>query len=141
MTATPARQYYMVLSEACPEVMGPVREVVRVYLRLWSKSELSPLAELGVTELLTNVHKHTFGACELLVRETADGITVEVTDFDSTLPVVREPTEGEENGRGLFLLSVLMEDLRFEPLLGGKRVWFRLRVSSPCHGDLPGTSN
>ncbi|MFF5213422.1 ATP-binding protein [Streptosporangium sp. NPDC000396] len=126
-TAAPARQYYMVLSEVCPEVMGPVREMVRAHLRLWRRSELSSVAELGVTELLTNVHKHAPGACELLVRETVDGITVEVTDFDSVLPAVKEPTEDEESGRGLFLLSMLTETLQIEPLRGGKRVWFHLR--------------
>ncbi|MBG0813326.1 ATP-binding protein [Planomonospora sp. ID82291] len=130
-TAASTRQYSMVLSEVCPEMMGPAREMVRAHLRFWRKSELSPVAELGVTELLTNVHKHAPGSCELLVRETADGVTVEVTDFDSVLPAVKESTESEENGRGLFLLSVLTEDLRIEPLLGGKRVWFRLRGPSP----------
>lgn len=30
--APTARQYYMVLSEVCPDVLGPVREIVRVYL-------------------------------------------------------------------------------------------------------------
>jgi anti-sigma regulatory factor (Ser/Thr protein kinase) len=126
-TAAPtARQYYMVLSEVCPDVIGPVREMVRVYLGLWRKAELSFVAELGVTELLTNVHKHAHSGCEVLVRETAGGITVEVTDFDDTLPVMKEPTQDEESGRGLFLLSMLAEDLMFEPLLGGKRVWFRL---------------
>jgi hypothetical protein len=55
----------------------------------------------------------------MLVRETADGITVEATDFNDTLPVMKDPKQDEESGRGLFLLSMLAEDLMFEPLLGG----------------------
>ncbi|MEV5408915.1 ATP-binding protein [Thermopolyspora sp. NPDC052614] len=134
-TDAPARQYYMVLSEAHPAIVRPVREVLRAHLRLWCKSELSSVAELGVTELLTNVHKHASGICELLVREMPDGITIEVTDFENRLPIVKESVEDEEGGRGLFLLSVLTDDLGFEPLLGGKRVWFRLRwPPSACDG-------
>ncbi|MFF0306276.1 ATP-binding protein [Streptosporangium sp. NPDC004379] len=131
----PARQCYMVFSEVDPEVVGPVRELVRVHLRLWHRGELSFVAELGVTELLTNVYKHAPGACELLVRETVDGITIEVTDFDSALPTVKEPLLDEEGGRGLFMLSMLTEDLRVEPLLGGKCVWFRLRETRPGPGE------
>ncbi|WP_162641401.1 ATP-binding protein [Streptosporangium sp. 'caverna'] len=115
------------LTRVYAEVIGPVREIVRIHLRVWRKSDLSFTAELGVTELLTNVHKHTRGGCEVLLRETPDGITIAVTDFDDTLPAVKEPALDEEGGRGLFLLSLLTDDLEIEPLLGGKRVWFRLR--------------
>jgi Anti-sigma regulatory factor (Ser/Thr protein kinase) len=128
VTAASDRQYYLVLSEAHPELMRPVRELLRAHLRLWHKGALSSVAELGVTELLANVYKHASGICELLVRETPDGIVVEVTDFGNSLPTVKQPADDEEGGRGLFLLSALTDDLGFEPLLGGKRVWFRLQA-------------
>ena len=129
------RQYYMVLPGVRPDALEPVREIMRAHLRLWRKSDLSDAAELGVTELLTNVWKHTCGDCELLVRETLDGIVVGVTDFSSTLPSVKEPTEDQEGGRGLFLLSVVADELSAEPLLHGKRVWFRLDHAASRQGQ------
>src|SRR5690606_36163868 len=89
--AASGRQYSMALSEAHPELMRPVREVLRAHLRLWRKAALTSAAELGLTELLTNVYKHAPGTCELLVRETPDGIVVEVTDAGRALPTVKEP--------------------------------------------------
>lgn len=122
------RQYQVVLPDVSPEVVEPMREVVRAHLRLWDKAELSFVAELGVTELLANVWKHAAGDCELLVRETPDGVVVAVTDFEDTLPEVRDAGQDEENGRGLFLLAAMAEELDVQPLLEGKRVWFRLRA-------------
>jgi anti-sigma regulatory factor (Ser/Thr protein kinase) len=62
------------------------------------------------------------------VRETADGIVVGVTDFDEGLPAVKEPSPQEEGGRGLFLLSVIADELATERLERGKQVWFRLNL-------------
>ncbi len=123
-------QYRMVLPEVRPEAMGPVREIVRAHLRLWRKSELSDVAVLGVTELLTNVLKHAPGDCELLMRETPDGVFVGVTDYVDSLPTVRQPSDGQTGGWGLFLLADVAAELDVKPLPHGKQVWFRL--GGPC---------
>jgi anti-sigma regulatory factor (Ser/Thr protein kinase) len=127
MTVEAVRQCRMALPGICPDEIGPVREIVRAHLRLWRKTSLSGLAELGVSELLTNVCKHASGDCELLVREMPDGILVAVTDFDDRLPIVKEPTGDQESGRGLFLLMSVVDQMAVEPLLYGKQVWFRLK--------------
>ncbi|MFI9588573.1 ATP-binding protein [Streptomyces sp. NPDC052236] len=134
MVISPVRQHHMVLPEISPDSMEPVREIVRILLRMWRKSDLSFVAELGVTELLTNVWKHAPGACELLVRDTPDGVMVGVTDFDDALPAVKEPADDAECGRGLFLLAELTEELHTQPLLTGKQVWFRLS-QTPADGE------
>lgn len=126
MAANPVRQHHMTLPGITPEAMEPVREIMRTLLRMWRKSELAFVAELGVTELLTNVLKHTPGDCELLVREIPDGVLVGVTDFEDALPAVKEPADHAEDGRGLFLLSALVDELETQPLLRGKQIWFRL---------------
>ncbi|KUN02102.1 hypothetical protein AQI95_28915 [Streptomyces yokosukanensis] len=77
---------------------------------------------LGWPELLTNAWKHTPCDCELLVRETPDGVLVEVTDFADALPALKEPADDAEGGRGLYLLSALVEELESQPLLRGKQV-------------------
>ena len=109
-----------------PEMMRDVREIVRAQLRMWRKSELSDVAKLGVTELLTNVFLHTGGGGELLVRETPDGVRVGVTDFDGRPPLAREPRRDTTGGRGLLLLSCLVGELETELLPQGKEVRFSL---------------
>ncbi|MBT2457275.1 hypothetical protein [Streptomyces sp. ISL-86] len=49
-----------------------------------------------------------------------DGVLVGVTDFEDTLPAVKDPDEDAEGGRGLFLLSCLADELQTQPLLKGK---------------------
>ncbi|MFK0154295.1 ATP-binding protein [Streptomyces sp. NPDC090493] len=126
MAVNPVRQHHMVLPAVTPQSLECVRKIVRVLLRMWSKSELEFVTELGVTELLTNVFKHTPGYCELSVRETPDGIVVGVTDSEDALPAVKDPGDDAEGGRGLFLLSCLADELQIQPLLHGKQVWFRI---------------
>ncbi|GAA1215187.1 hypothetical protein GCM10009665_01270 [Kitasatospora nipponensis] len=113
--------------------------MVRTQLRIWGKDELCEVAELGVTELLTNVLVHASGDCELLVGETSDGVVVGATDFDDGLPVAKEPTDDEPGGRGLFLLSQLAEEFGVRPLARGKQVWFRLALATGANEQQPGT--
>ena len=131
-----ARQYHLVLPEIHPSALAIIREILDAHLRLWEKTELGFLIALGVTELLTNVHKHTRGDCELLVRDMPDGVLVAVTDFDAGLPAIKEPGETEESGRGLFLLSTLADELSVQPLRLGKRIRFLVReglqLDGPC---------
>ncbi|MFJ4674056.1 ATP-binding protein [Kitasatospora purpeofusca] len=110
-----------------PEAMGHVREIVRAQLRIWRKGEFADAAELGVTELLTNVLLHTVGGGELLVRETSDGICVGVTDFDDRLPLAGEPDPDATGGRGLLLLAGLVGEQEIELLPRGKEIRFSLR--------------
>ncbi|MFD6468774.1 ATP-binding protein [Streptomyces goshikiensis] len=110
-----------------PESMRYVRQIMRAQLRMWRKSEFSDVAELGVTELLTNVFRHARGGGELLVSETTDGIRVGVTDFDGRLPVAGEPTCEAPGGRGLHLLAGLVNEVGAQALPQGKEVWFDLR--------------
>ncbi|MFF3015898.1 ATP-binding protein [Streptomyces sp. NPDC057939] len=120
-------EFRLVIPVVRPESMGCVREIVRAQLRMWRKSEFSDLAELGVTELLTNVLRHAGGGGELLVSETADGIRVGVTDFHGRLPVAGKPTREAIGGRGLYLLAHLVNEVGTQVLPQGKEVWFDLR--------------
>ena len=120
------RHYRTALPGLCPEAMGPLRQIARAHLCLWGRTGLTEVVELGVTELLTNVCKHTAGDCELMIEETPYGVLVAVTDFDDRMPTVGEAADDMEGGRGLFLLSALVDELAMESLPLGKRVSFRL---------------
>ncbi|GAA2837072.1 ATP-binding protein [Kitasatospora aburaviensis] len=120
------RHYRAALPGIQPEAMGLLRQIVRAHLRLWDKVELTEIAELCVTELLTNVCKHTAGDCELHMEETPDGILVAITDFDDTMPTIQKPADDTEGGRGLVLLSALVNELTTVSIPLGKRISFRL---------------
>ena len=137
MAVDPVRQQHLVLPGVRPETVGPVREIVRAVLRLWERSELGFVVELGVTELLTNVWRHTPGDCELLVRELADGVLVAVTNFGVALPALTAPADDAEAGRGLLLLSALVDELDVLPLPCGKRVWFQLSTTADTAQHCP----
>jgi anti-sigma regulatory factor (Ser/Thr protein kinase) len=137
MTVNPVRQQHLVLPGVRPETVGPVRELVRCLLRLWDRNELGFVVELGVTELLTNVWRHTPGDCELLVRDLADGVMVAVTDFCAELPTLEAPADEAEAGRGLLLLSSLVDELDVLPLPCGKRISFQLNCTADTAQNCP----
>jgi anti-sigma regulatory factor (Ser/Thr protein kinase) len=86
---------------------------------------------LLVSELVTNAIRH--GRPPLTVRaEHIDGaVTVGVEDASSTLPVPAEDTSWDASGgRGLHLVEALADCWGVTRNRNGKRVWFRLQVSS-----------
>ncbi|WP_051741242.1 ATP-binding protein [Kitasatospora sp. MBT66] len=127
-------EYRLVIPAVRPELMGCVREIMRAQLRMWRKSQFSDVAELGVTELLTNVLRHAPGGSELLVSETVDGIRVGVTDFDERLPVAGRPMREATGGWGLQLLTDLVDEVGTRVLPQGKEVWFDLRAKGGLAG-------
>ncbi|MGK4581724.1 ATP-binding protein [Kitasatospora sp. HPMI-4] len=136
MPVTPVtreRRFFTVLVATAAQDVRPMRTVAKAHLVLWDKAELTDLVLLGLSELLSNVVKHAPGDCEVRLRDVAAGVEVAVTDFAVGLPVVKEPTEEEPGGRGLFLLSQLVQELTVEPLDCGKQV--RLLMKLPDVDD------
>ncbi len=121
---------------ADPHVLAAVRQFIGARLREWGLEELRPAAAMCVTELLSNVHKHTASPeCVLELRRIAQGIRVSVRDGEPSPPVMREPDCLSERGRGLFLLSETADAWGFEPEGPGKEVWFVLNARTEgTHG-------
>lgn len=114
-----------------PHSLAVVRRVVRAQLRAWQCEELTPPAAMGVTELLSNVHKHVRSPeCVLTLRKITGGIRVSVIDTDPRMPVAGEPDHLSESGRGLFLLSETVQEWGAVPTRDGKEVWFVLRTEA-----------
>ena len=74
--------------QALPSRIGQVRRIVSAQLRYWHLDSSIDRAALGVTELLTNVHRHAQPdkTCTVEIELLLDRLTVSVHDHDPRLP-------------------------------------------------------
>lgn len=115
--------------QALPSRIGQVRRIVSAQLRYWHLDPLIDQAALGVTELLTNVHRHAQPdkVCTVEIELLLDRLTVSVHDHDPRLPEVRDAEPFETCGRGLAMVAAVSESWGVRPRGdSGKVVWFTL---------------
>ncbi|WP_174518231.1 ATP-binding protein [Streptomyces vietnamensis] len=142
MISEPSR-YYAVELQALPSRIGQVRRIISAHLRHWQLDALVDQAVLGVTELLTNVHRHAQPdkGCRVEVELLLDRLTVSVRDHDPRLPEVGpveafglldDPDALATSGRGLAIVGAVSESWGIRPCgADGKVVWFTL-TAPPC---------
>lgn len=123
--------------QALPSRIGQVRRIVSAQLRYWRLDPLIDRAALGVTELLTNVHRHAQPDknCTVEIELQLDRLTVSVRDHDPRLPVVEDGTETAPDatcGRGLAMVAAVSESWGVRPHDDGKVVWFTLPAPKPA---------
>ncbi|GGJ07281.1 ATPase [Streptomyces brasiliensis] len=115
--------------QALPSRIGQVRRIVSAQLRYWHLDPLIDRAALGVTELLTNVHRHAQPdkSCTVEIELLPDRLTVSVRDHDPRLPVLEEAEALDTTGRGLAMVAAVSESWGARPDGdSGKVVWFTL---------------
>ncbi|MER5760061.1 ATP-binding protein [Streptomyces sp. NPDC002082] len=151
-----SRRHCVVELQALPLRIGQIRRIVSAQLRHWQLDPLIDRAALGVTELLSNVHRHAQPdkTCTVEIELRLGRLTVSVYDSDPRLPMLRHsgdcgssaasapagsarPAGGspvdalETSGRGLALVAALSEawGARQQEDCPGKVVWFSLRAA------------
>ena len=93
----------------------------------WARAEIVDAAELVVTELVTNAVVHAQTSCELRLFRADERLRIEVDDGGTGSPDVRLAADGDENGRGLVLVSAMSSAWGVVALpSGAKRVWAEL---------------
>ncbi|ALC31279.1 ATP-binding protein [Streptomyces sp. KAI-26] len=115
--------------QALPSRIGQVRRIISAQLRYWHLDPLIDQAALGVTELLTNVHRHAQPdkSCTVDIELLLDRLTVSVHDHDPRVPTVNEADSFATSGRGLALIAAVSESWGVRPSgAAGKVVWFTL---------------
>jgi anti-sigma regulatory factor (Ser/Thr protein kinase) len=120
--------------QALPSRIGQVRRIVSAQLRYWHLDALIDRASLGVTELLSNVHRHAEPdkMCTVEIELLLDRLTVSVRDHDPRLPAVCDAEPGSTCGRGLAMIAELSESWGARPDgETGKVVWFTLSARAP----------
>lgn len=102
-----------------------VRRDLRQQLAHWGDAGRSDIAELLISELVTNALVHTDRGAVVTVTVT-DRLRVEVRDFVSRRPQPRRPTTEGTSGRGLMLVRSLADAWGIRMHGVGKSVWFEL---------------
>jgi hypothetical protein len=104
-------------------------------------------AALGVTELLSNVHRHARPdkSCTVEIELLPDRLTVSVRDHDPRLPVPADAGDSTDAGplatcgRGLAMVAAVSESWGARPDgENGKVVWFTLPAPAAVRGPVAG---
>ena len=105
------------------------RSLIRRPLRQWGLTDLIPVAELVVSELVTNAVRYAQSKISLrLVLEGA--LFCEILDDSAALPRLRQASEDDERGRGLQVVSQVAQRWGTRRTGTGKVVWCELPVPS-----------
>ncbi|MGW7056144.1 ATP-binding protein [Streptomyces sp. NPDC054887] len=134
--ATPAdRAWAGAAYDGTSEDIGNARRFVVGFLarlreerRLDISSHVTGVAQLVVSELVTNACKYAPGPCVLSVELAGNALEITVWDSDPVLPVARAADPGRVGGHGLEIVGALCGALEAwrEPI--GKRVKARVPV-------------
>jgi anti-sigma regulatory factor (Ser/Thr protein kinase) len=140
------------IAAECPLPPLPIsvqaaRAFVRLTLSSWGLDVLVENAEVVASELATNAVKTTgelhrvplqhgpyIGVRVLLLAKT---VVLEVADDDPRPPVLQDVDENQENGRGLFIVTMLAECWDYYPSGNGKVVWAELAIPSEALAEAP----
>jgi anti-sigma regulatory factor (Ser/Thr protein kinase) len=113
-----------------PEARRALRELLGQWGRP-GRSDISDVAELLTSELVTNAIVHTDHDAVLTATVGPRGLHVEVRDFVARRPRPRRPVADDgTNGRGLFLVETLADAWGVRPHGVGKAVWFELEAGA-----------
>ncbi|WP_030729639.1 SpoIIE family protein phosphatase [Streptomyces sp. NRRL F-2890] len=112
---------------ADPTAVAPLRAAVTRQLADWHLGDAAFITELILSELITNAIRYAAGPIGVrLLRDRS--LICEVSDGSSTSPHLRNATDTDEGGRGLFLVSQYADrwGTRYTP--EGKVIWAEQRL-------------
>jgi serine phosphatase RsbU (regulator of sigma subunit)/anti-sigma regulatory factor (Ser/Thr protein kinase) len=105
------------------EEVAVARAWVRRQLVDWDLDAVGELAELLVSELVTNALRHASRPTTLTALLLDEIVTLAVSDADTPLPRLRKVSDADEGGRGLQLVAMLAARWGARPTPDGKVVW------------------
>ncbi|MEV1041789.1 ATP-binding protein [Streptomyces sp. NPDC050204] len=124
-TVSPPWTYTLQLPQD-PRASGVARATLRNVLRVHGMPELTEVAELLASELVTNAYLYSSGPYSLRLRDAGRSrIRLSVWDTDPHIPAPfrwggpQTPEELAERGRGLYLVTLYAESWGAYPMRGG----------------------
>jgi anti-sigma regulatory factor (Ser/Thr protein kinase) len=123
-----------------PASAGKARRFVRSALAAVGPPELGEVAELLVSELVSNAILHAGTDLEVVVRVMPDRVSVEVHDRGPGSATRRHYSSTSGTGRGLVLVDELSREWGTVVTANGKFVWFELAIPNGApHAQPAGT--
>ena len=116
--------------QADPVVVAGARKLVASQLEAWNAQEASFVAELVVSELVTNAIRHGEPPIELRLLHGRH-LICEVSDASNTAPHLRRARTYDEGGRGLLLVAQLSRGWGTRHTSTGKTIWAELALDPP----------
>ncbi|CAM5671890.1 hypothetical protein SALBM311S_06065 [Streptomyces alboniger] len=95
-----------------PEEVGALRRVMRLHLGAWGLHDVTDVAQLCVSELVSNVITHVGPGTpvRLMVSMNSTHLRIEVHDPDTrALPTLLEAGSESEGGRGMALVDAVAD--------------------------------
>jgi PAS domain S-box-containing protein len=109
-----------------PMTVGVARRAVRDALAVAGASHLGEVAQLVVSELVTNAVVHAGTPVTLRITAGPDALRVEVEDGSPHLPVLRTWADTAGTGRGLRIVEEHADRWSADHSGAGKVVWFEI---------------
>jgi anti-sigma regulatory factor (Ser/Thr protein kinase) len=113
---------------AIPTSPGTARAAARSLLIEWGLPDLRDPVELIVSELVTNAVQISAGypvppPVQFRMSAMQSSVLIEVWDCDPRQPVIRQPVDFDETGRGLLLVATMSSQWGWTEFNQGKIVW------------------
>ncbi|GGM27539.1 ATP-binding protein [Dactylosporangium sucinum] len=111
------------------DATAAARHLVDRACHLWDVSHVKDLAELVVTELVSNVVRHARTEMEVCVALRRRLLHVAVRDHSADPPRPGATNDSlREDGRGLLVIDALTAGWGYTPVPDGKVVWATIRI-------------
>ncbi|MFG2022934.1 ATP-binding protein [Streptomyces sp. NPDC048825] len=115
-----------------PEEVSGLRRIMKVHLGLWGLHEVIDVAQLCVSELVSNVIAHVGPGTPTTLAVSMSGthLRIEVHDPDSrALPTLLGPDLDAEAGRGMSLIDAIADRWGVQLLADRKVTWCELSTN------------
>ncbi|CAL9667107.1 SpoIIE family protein phosphatase [Streptomyces sp. enrichment culture] len=110
-----------------PTFVAQARRLTTAQLKTWSLEDAAYVAELVVSELVTNAMR--YGAPPIRLRLIrGDRLTIEVADGSNAAPHLRRARTYDEGGRGLLLVAQTAYAWGSRHSSAGKTIWAEVAV-------------
>ncbi|WP_039939743.1 SpoIIE family protein phosphatase [Streptomyces himastatinicus] len=113
-----------------PAVVPEIRAAADRQLADWGRGEVAFVAELLLSELVTNALRHASGPIKVRLLHSRT-LICEVSDTSSTAPHLRRAATTDEDGRGLFLVAQLALSWGTRHTPDGKVIWAECPLGTP----------
>lgn len=133
MAAATGPQNYGKSYRADPVSCREARRDTEMILSVWGLDSVADTTCQVLAELMANAVEYGSedpgkSTVEMRVIRTFSGVRLEVRDACRLAPVPRQTAPTDEDGRGLFLVSVLASEWGWELHRSGKQVWAEIAL-------------